>query len=357
MKWSLSFCFAMAATLTVVCASLLPAEEQIWFRIQVLEIDAARLKAETNAENLGEFLRAKDMHLAGFPPGSPYTLLSDTNKLMPKLDDLRNRRIAKVLAEPTLVAHSGRPVSFFSGGEIPIPANQPEEGQPARVEYREVGTKFNALATIKSDREIALECRFELSQLNGQTPSGQPLIRVRRMDLAADVPTGQSLCLVQNCESADDRMRRKQTVVMVTPEAATPIEVHPLPAAPNHGERNPHPLRRPVWRQALEVTIETAPESPENKRLGYLSVAARGLRQVGMDELARQVDAHADVVRPDEPATSQPRRTPIAAPQPIPDELQELSEEVRQLRADIDRLNDLLEARSRKSAAHIELGR
>src|SRR4030095_694523 len=70
------------------------------------------------------------------------------------------------LAEPNLVAESGKEASFLAGGEIPIPIAQGTGGNVAiSVQWKEFGIRLNFTPTVIGDR-INLKVRPEVSTLD-----------------------------------------------------------------------------------------------------------------------------------------------------------------------------------------------
>ncbi|MCC3264249.1 hypothetical protein LLE87_39420, partial [Paenibacillus polymyxa] len=52
---------------------------------------------------------------------SGFSLFYDSNNFAARLRLLQTNGMARVLAEPTLVALTGQSASFLAGGELPIP--------------------------------------------------------------------------------------------------------------------------------------------------------------------------------------------------------------------------------------------
>ena len=67
---------------------------------------------------------------------------------------LESNGLARVLAKPTLVAHSGQSASFLAGGELPIPVSA-NDGNIA-IEYKEFGIKLQLTPTVLANDRIAL---------------------------------------------------------------------------------------------------------------------------------------------------------------------------------------------------------
>ena len=70
-----------------------------------------------------------------------FGIISDNNPFGAYIDALRRYDLIKVMAEPNLVAISGRPASFNSGGEFPIIV--PQSLGTVSIQYREFGTRVD----------------------------------------------------------------------------------------------------------------------------------------------------------------------------------------------------------------------
>lgn len=121
------------------------------------------------------------------------------NGLQAQLGVLESNGLARVLARPTLVAHTGQNASFLAGGEIPIPVPSGRDGN-ITIRYKEFGVKLQLTPTILSDERIALKVAPESSDLdytNGVTISGVsvPAVRVRRADTMVELADGESFVI------------------------------------------------------------------------------------------------------------------------------------------------------------------
>lgn len=115
-----------------------------------------------------------------------------------RLSVLEGNGLARVLAKPTLLAHSGQSASFLAGGELPIPvsANDGNIG----IEYKEFGVRLQLTPTILSDQRIALKIAPEASDLdfsNSVSVGGVsvPAIRTRRADTMVELADGESFVI------------------------------------------------------------------------------------------------------------------------------------------------------------------
>ena len=115
-----------------------------------------------------------------------------------QLGFLETNGLARVLAKPTLVAHTGQSASFLAGGEIPIPV--PSRDGNVAIQYKEFGVKLQLTPTILSSERIALKVAPEASDLDytqGVSISGVsvPAVRTRRADTMVELADGESFII------------------------------------------------------------------------------------------------------------------------------------------------------------------
>lgn len=111
---------------------------------------------------------------------------------------LEGNGLARVLAEPTLVALSGQSANFLAGGEIPIPIAQGLG--TVSVEYKPFGIGLTVSPTVLANNRIALKVAPEASelnyaqavQLNGTIVPG---ISTRRADTTVELGDGESFVI------------------------------------------------------------------------------------------------------------------------------------------------------------------
>lgn len=111
---------------------------------------------------------------------------------------LEGNGLARVLAEPTLVALSGQSANFLAGGEIPIPIAQGLG--TVSVEYKPFGIGLTVSPTVLANNRIALKVAPEASelnyaqavQLNGTVVPG---ISTRRADTTVELGDGESFVI------------------------------------------------------------------------------------------------------------------------------------------------------------------
>ena len=104
------------------------------------------------------------------------------------------------LAEPNLVAESGKEASFLAGGEFPVPIAQGSGANLAiSVAYKEFGVRLNFTPVIHGDR-VHLKVRPEVSTLdfaNGVLLNGFriPALSTRRTETEVDLLDGQTFAI------------------------------------------------------------------------------------------------------------------------------------------------------------------
>jgi pilus assembly protein CpaC len=113
---------------------------------------------------------------------------------------LSNKGLFQSLAEPNLVAESGKEASFLAGGEFPIPIAQ---GSGANigisVTFKEFGVRLNFTPTVNGNR-VHLKVRPEVSSLdfNNSVILGGfriPGLTTRRTETELELENGQTLAI------------------------------------------------------------------------------------------------------------------------------------------------------------------
>ncbi|WP_027801384.1 type II and III secretion system protein family protein [Paraburkholderia dilworthii] len=212
------------------------------------------------------------------PISSAFNLVfnSATHGLFADLSLMESNNLARILAEPTLVALSGQSASFLAGGEIPVPI--PQGLGTTSIEYKPYGVGLTLTPTVLSPQRIALKVAPEASQLdfaNAVTISGVsvPAITTRRTDTTVELGDGESFVIgglidretMSNVakvpllgdlpvigaffKQLNYQQNDKELVIIVTPHLVSPLaKGATLPATPGEQaeQRN-----APVWRSLL----------------------------------------------------------------------------------------------------------
>ena len=115
---------------------------------------------------------------------------------------LEQRRALEILAEPTLLARSGREASFLAGGEFPFPVVQGVTGGAPVISivFREFGIRLKFTPAVSTDGRISLKLVQEVSALdyaNAVTVSGTtiPALSTRRTETELQLVDGQSFAI------------------------------------------------------------------------------------------------------------------------------------------------------------------
>ncbi len=113
---------------------------------------------------------------------------------------LQTKGLFQSLAEPNLVAESGKEASFLAGGEFPVPIAQGSGNSVAiSVQYKEFGVRLNFTPTVIGSR-VHLKVRPEVSTLdfaNGVVLQGFriPALSTRRTETELELQDGQTFAI------------------------------------------------------------------------------------------------------------------------------------------------------------------
>jgi len=271
-----------------VASSLLVAPQhlpQVRLKVRVIEID------RTKAQQMGFDLFANGKNTANvgtglFPSitvggnassglsGSQGGLLglqglltlfyyNDALGLGAAIEDLEQKQIIQILAEPTLSAINGEKASFLSGGEFPFPVVQGGTGgfTSVTIQFRPYGVKLDFTPNVLPDGTIQLKVSPEVSALdytNEVTISGYtiPAIDTRRADTEVQLKNGQSFVISGLLDNrTTDELQKipgigdipilgklfqartsthsvTELAVIVTPTLVDPLSENPTPTQP-----------------------------------------------------------------------------------------------------------------------------
>jgi pilus assembly protein CpaC len=209
---------------------------------------------------------------------------------------LQTKGLFQSLAEPNLVAESGKEASFLAGGEYPIPVAQGGSGSVAiSVQYKEYGIRLNFTPIVNGNR-VHLKVRPEVSTLdfaNAVVLNGFriPALATRRTETELELNNGQTFAiagLMNNSvnstlqkipgigdipilgalfQSKAAQKQQTELVVMITPEILPnnspgvttqlpkPVEQYMPPAMSKKGIEQPAPAFRPNQGAAIVSPI------------------------------------------------------------------------------------------------------
>lgn len=130
----------------------------------------------------------------------------------------REGKVKLVHASPQIVTRPGKPATFKSGGEFPIPV--PADDRQSSVEWREFGIICKVEPDLLENGKVLLRFSPEISeqdfanavQVNGTTVPG---LTVRRVNTRAEMNLGETL-VVKTVSNTKDQAETV-TLYMVTP--------------------------------------------------------------------------------------------------------------------------------------------
>jgi pilus assembly protein CpaC len=127
-----------------------------------------------------------------------FGIVDGNQRFLGFLEALEERNIAKILAEPNIVAVSGRPAQFNVGGEFPIIV--PQSLGTSSIEFKKYGTQIDFLPIVLGNGKIRLEVRPTISEIDptlGIQLQGTnvPALTLRQVDTAVEMQAGQTFAL------------------------------------------------------------------------------------------------------------------------------------------------------------------
>ncbi len=196
-----------------------------------------------------------------------FGIVNGTEQFFGLLDALQENSLAKILAEPNIVAVSGRPAQFNEGGEIPILI--PQGLGQISIEYKSFGTQVDFLPIVLGNGNIRLEVRPRVSDLDDSNSVNidnisVPALTVREVDTAVEMKAGQTFALAgliqRRTESVNrglpylsdvpvlgvpfrrvqEEVNEIELLILVTPEFVDALEPHEVqPCYPGAGTMSP----------------------------------------------------------------------------------------------------------------------
>jgi pilus assembly protein CpaC len=107
-------------------------------------------------------------------------------------DAAKEDGLAKILAEPTLVAMSGQRAEFHSGGEIGFQVRG-AVGEPNTTEFKDFGISVGFLPVVLKSKRISLELIIEVSDLAPVQLFQIPSFVTRKANTTVELADGQTL--------------------------------------------------------------------------------------------------------------------------------------------------------------------
>ena len=168
------------------------------------------------------------------------------------MDALRQDGLAKILAEPNVVATNGRPAMFQVGGEFGYQLNGGITGPT--VEFKDYGTRIDFVAVVLGNGRIHLDVRPSVSEIDQSfSVGGIPALKTRILETGVEMKVGQTLAiggLVQNTVESqntglpwisevpylgvpfrhvEEQINETELLIMVTPEFIEAMDANQVP--------------------------------------------------------------------------------------------------------------------------------
>jgi pilus assembly protein CpaC len=175
--------------------------KQVQLKLRILEVD--RTKMEQFGVNLSYGGKISvSTSTSQFSNPLNLSFFNAKTGLGVQVQDLEQKQIVQILAEPTLTTLSGQPARFLSGGEFPFPVAQSSGGNNTAItiQFRSYGVKVDFTPTVNSDGSIRLKIMPEVSTLdytNAVSISGftVPALSTRRAESEVELKDGESFVL------------------------------------------------------------------------------------------------------------------------------------------------------------------
>ncbi len=182
---------------------------------------------------------------------------------------MADNQLARILAEPTLVAISGETAEFLVGGEFPVPIPQGGSASGAiTIEFKEFGVRLSFTPLVLPGQRVRLTVQPEISardEVRGLTTASGfvPAITTRRVTTTVEMETGSTIAIAGLLQddvrgvaskvpglgnvpilgplfrSVDYLRQRTELIILVTPEIAAPMSPEQVPELPAMTMRDP----------------------------------------------------------------------------------------------------------------------
>lgn len=159
---------SVANSMTIINLIRVPGEHQVMLKVRIAELKRSAVRkfgASLDAE-VSDFIFG-----AGGAAGN--AVISGTfseNSFKLSLEALEQHKVARILAEPTLVTISGRSATFMSGGEFAVPTVVGVSGvEAASTSFKGYGTLLTFTPTVLDKDRIRLQVNPQFSTLNTAT--------------------------------------------------------------------------------------------------------------------------------------------------------------------------------------------
>jgi len=185
------------------------------------------------------------------------------------VDALRENSLARVLAEPNLVAISGQTATFLAGGEVPLSVVSSTGGtSTVSIIYKEFGVRLGFTPTVLGGQLMRLHILSEVSEPVpvSQVIGGLPVFsfNTRRVETTIECGNGQTFAIAgllsqevnaiaskipglgdipilgTMFSSTEYQKNNTELVVLVTPQLVEPLDPQQVPSPPGSRMTDPN---------------------------------------------------------------------------------------------------------------------
>jgi len=196
--------------------------QQVLLKVKVMEVSRSKMRklgidmrysgtnknnfAQTGVSRMLDFAKETGQGFIPNPVVAPasdaiqvsFGVLSPESPFFGFLNALRKEQLASVLAEPNLVAYSGRPARFNSGGEFPITV--PQSLGTVSIQFKPYGTQVEFVPIVLGDGAIRLEVYPRVSEIDearsvNVNGTNVPALKVREANTGVEMRAGQTLAI------------------------------------------------------------------------------------------------------------------------------------------------------------------
>ncbi len=249
---------------TIVNRVRVPGPRQVLLKVKIAELNRTAIR-EFGANTqwiIGDNIINTVVGGVGAAQSQIYGIF-DSGRFTMFLNALRQNNLARIVAEPNLVAMDGQPARFLAGGSFPFPVPQAgvNGANVITIEFRDFGAILQFIPHIIDDDTIRLDVEPSFSELNygaGTSVNGTtvPGINQRSARTVVELREGQTLAIAGLLSSrtnanttripligdapiigpffSRNKIETTETelVVLVTPELVDAMEAEQVPPSP-----------------------------------------------------------------------------------------------------------------------------
>ncbi|MBO6055584.1 MAG: pilus assembly protein N-terminal domain-containing protein [Alphaproteobacteria bacterium] len=128
--------------------------------------------------------------------GGKWIVAAGLNNLAALIDAAAAESFATILAEPNLVALSGKPATFKSGGQYGYVVNQNGTSDNKTTEFKDWGTSLEFTPVVLSEDRINIKVKTEVSSIEPkEDPDAPPNTAAKNVETVVELGSGQSIVL------------------------------------------------------------------------------------------------------------------------------------------------------------------